>query len=242
MYTHTGLPSSSPPVKAQASRPDTSQLIADKLLAGWALLDSICPVCNSPLVRNKQKKMFCVACDMWVMTEEELKREEEQVRLLYHPFSLFFRPSKICAKLSNSPPSLQTKSTLKQKKANAASGAGAGASQPQQQHPQAPASSTDPAAVTAPPPKLQIPIPTAAHHPISAKGTNVEVIPLVSVRDGSLRGSMESALSAVVFKMEDYAKRLRGSSADAIRYDLDVLEAMSKCTEVAERLQRLLQA
>lgn len=54
---------------------DVSQLIADKLLAGWALLDTYCPLCNSPIVRNKQKRMFCVQCDLFLVTEEDMKRD-----------------------------------------------------------------------------------------------------------------------------------------------------------------------
>ncbi|CAM6054019.1 unnamed protein product [Sphagnum tenellum] len=51
---------------------DHSSSIASKLLQGWTLLGDHCPVCVTPLVRNRQKQMFCVACDQWVLTEEQL--------------------------------------------------------------------------------------------------------------------------------------------------------------------------
>lgn len=49
----------------------TADLLSSRLLAGWALLDSTCPRCVTPLVRNKQKQMFCVACDVWVVRPED---------------------------------------------------------------------------------------------------------------------------------------------------------------------------
>ncbi|KAL6748388.1 hypothetical protein V8C86DRAFT_3114750 [Haematococcus lacustris] len=50
----------------------TASLIAEKLLQGWALLDTCCPRCSTPLVRSRTpRRMFCVACSMWVMTEAE---------------------------------------------------------------------------------------------------------------------------------------------------------------------------
>lgn len=52
---------------------DISELLSDKMLQGWALLDKLCPRCDTPLVRSRapDRKMFCVCCDCWVMTEAE---------------------------------------------------------------------------------------------------------------------------------------------------------------------------
>lgn len=57
---------------------DVSQLIADKMLAGWALLDSHCPNCSTPLVRNRQRRMFCVSCDLWVIAEEDARKQQAE--------------------------------------------------------------------------------------------------------------------------------------------------------------------
>lgn len=50
---------------------DPSKLLSDKMLQGWALLETCCPVCSTPLARDKAKRMFCVSCDLYVMTEAE---------------------------------------------------------------------------------------------------------------------------------------------------------------------------
>ncbi|KAG0568156.1 hypothetical protein M758_7G187600 [Ceratodon purpureus] len=52
--------------------PDHSSLIASKLLQGWTLLADSCPVCLTPLVRNRQKQLFCVSCSQWLLTEDQL--------------------------------------------------------------------------------------------------------------------------------------------------------------------------
>jgi uncharacterized Zn finger protein (UPF0148 family) len=60
----------SPPAKPK----DRSQLIADKLLAGWAMLNDVCPRpgCEGvPLVKSRDGRMWCVSCDTWVVHEDE---------------------------------------------------------------------------------------------------------------------------------------------------------------------------
>ncbi|EGZ16071.1 hypothetical protein PHYSODRAFT_354853 [Phytophthora sojae] len=44
------------------------------------MLGASCPVedCYTPLMRNKNGKMFCVRCDQYVVTEEEAKKQAEQ--------------------------------------------------------------------------------------------------------------------------------------------------------------------
>jgi len=40
---------------------------------GWALLGQLCPQCTTPLVRDKQLRMYCVKCQAWVVPESQLK-------------------------------------------------------------------------------------------------------------------------------------------------------------------------
>lgn len=50
---------------------DSSAAIAEKLLQGWALLSDHCPQCVTPLVRNRERRMYCVSCSQWVITERD---------------------------------------------------------------------------------------------------------------------------------------------------------------------------
>lgn len=58
--------------------------LAEKLQAGWTMLATTCPVCNTPLVREKSapgsapiNKMYCVGCSLWVMREQDLTNEQK---------------------------------------------------------------------------------------------------------------------------------------------------------------------
>lgn len=55
----------------------SSAEIADKLLQGWTLLNEHCPMenCLTPLVRNRERRMYCVRCAMWVMTQEQARQQ-----------------------------------------------------------------------------------------------------------------------------------------------------------------------
>jgi len=53
----------------QAAERDVSELLAEKMLAGWALLGQACPMCGTTLVRNKQQQMLCVSCDKFVVIQ-----------------------------------------------------------------------------------------------------------------------------------------------------------------------------
>ena len=64
-------------IAAQRAKSDrASKAIADKLLAGWKLLNDACPYpgCAVPLLENKQKQKFCVGCENWVVTEAEARQ------------------------------------------------------------------------------------------------------------------------------------------------------------------------
>lgn len=58
------VPDSTSTAETQSDR-DVGE-IAKKLLAGWALLDDYCPACNTPLVRNREKRKFCVHCSSFI--------------------------------------------------------------------------------------------------------------------------------------------------------------------------------
>lgn len=55
-----------------------SQKIADKMLQGWAMLANNCPMegCYNPLVRDLEQKVWCLSCDMEVVTETEAAKRQ----------------------------------------------------------------------------------------------------------------------------------------------------------------------
>eukprot|EP01112_Ceratiomyxa_fruticulosa_P018194 TRINITY_DN5777_c0_g1_i1.p2 TRINITY_DN5777_c0_g1~~TRINITY_DN5777_c0_g1_i1.p2 ORF type:complete len:313 (+),score=84.26 TRINITY_DN5777_c0_g1_i1:1305-2243(+) len=50
-----------------------SARIGEKLLQGWGLMGDVCPKpgCDTPLMRDRQKKLYCVACETHIITKEE---------------------------------------------------------------------------------------------------------------------------------------------------------------------------
>ncbi|XP_024526391.1 Sjoegren syndrome/scleroderma autoantigen 1-like isoform X2 [Selaginella moellendorffii] len=58
-----------------------SALIAAKMLQGWALLGEHCPACLTPLMRNKEKRMYCVSCQQWVVRENETAKVDKAVKI-----------------------------------------------------------------------------------------------------------------------------------------------------------------
>ena len=64
-------PAAPAPPPAAPPRADPSELLAARMLQGWAMLGVHCPVCQTPLVRSRQREMWCVSCDARVMTPEE---------------------------------------------------------------------------------------------------------------------------------------------------------------------------
>ncbi|CAI5719679.1 unnamed protein product [Peronospora destructor] len=67
-------------IPVKRSRDEASKFLGEKLLQGWVLLGASCPVedCYTPLMRNKQAKMFCVRCDQYVITEEDAKKQQAE--------------------------------------------------------------------------------------------------------------------------------------------------------------------
>ncbi|KAL6050635.1 Metallophosphoesterase [Balamuthia mandrillaris] len=49
-----------------------SKKLAEKLLLGWCMMDSYCPkpTCSVPLMRSKDKRLFCVSCEAFVVSED----------------------------------------------------------------------------------------------------------------------------------------------------------------------------
>ncbi|CAH0485499.1 unnamed protein product [Peronospora farinosa] len=67
-------------IPVKRSRDEASKLLGEKMLQGWILLGASCPVddCYTPLMRNKQAKMFCVRCAQYVITEEDAKKQQAE--------------------------------------------------------------------------------------------------------------------------------------------------------------------
>jgi len=63
-----GLPTTRTSPSAVGAPVDVSGAIAEKLLQGWTLTNDTCPMpaCATPLVRNRQREMFCVKHEMFV--------------------------------------------------------------------------------------------------------------------------------------------------------------------------------
>jgi uncharacterized Zn finger protein (UPF0148 family) len=58
--------------KERAAQMDrASALIGQRMLQGWAMLDLSCPQCYSPIMRDRQRQLWCVSCDMRVVDESE---------------------------------------------------------------------------------------------------------------------------------------------------------------------------
>jgi uncharacterized Zn finger protein (UPF0148 family) len=51
----------------------TSAQMGQLLLKGWAMLQDVCPVCSTPLMRNpdNRSECFCVSCNATVVTQAE---------------------------------------------------------------------------------------------------------------------------------------------------------------------------
>ncbi|BBN10978.1 hypothetical protein MPTK1_5g08100 [Marchantia polymorpha subsp. ruderalis] len=60
---------------------DSSAALAEKLLQGWTLLNEHCPQCLTPLVRNRQKQVYCAVCKQWVLSEAEAAAKALQQRV-----------------------------------------------------------------------------------------------------------------------------------------------------------------
>ncbi|OQR93698.1 hypothetical protein THRCLA_08380 [Thraustotheca clavata] len=59
-------------------RDAASSKMGEKMLQGWTLLGVHCPVedCLMPLMRNRDGQMYCVNCEQYVLTEEEMAVKE----------------------------------------------------------------------------------------------------------------------------------------------------------------------
>jgi len=78
-----------PPTKEEVERfearrkkqDEISKRIGDKLLAGWAMLDLVCPKgeCGTVLMRDRSKKMWCLACNTMVITEDEFDATKHRI-------------------------------------------------------------------------------------------------------------------------------------------------------------------
>jgi len=76
-------------------QPQISDIMGEKMLQGWTLLGDTCPICNSPLMKDREGQMFCVKCNTRVMHEKDfnpnlyLTTPREERRELLPPPSSF---------------------------------------------------------------------------------------------------------------------------------------------------------
>ena len=62
-----------PKAAAAGSSDKVVHEMSQKLMGGWALLQIACPLCNTPLMRDKESKMFCLSCHHQVVPESDMK-------------------------------------------------------------------------------------------------------------------------------------------------------------------------
>ncbi|BDA42611.1 hypothetical protein COCOBI_03-5040 [Coccomyxa sp. Obi] len=58
------------------------------MLQGWTLLGDQCPRCLTILVRNRERELFCVSCDMFLREEPPAEREDSLPSSSAHPQTL----------------------------------------------------------------------------------------------------------------------------------------------------------
>lgn len=73
--------------QSQRKSDQVSKEMGQKLLQGWTLLNDVCPnpSCAVPLMRERgSQRMFCVACQQWVISESDSLAAELQVSAASH--------------------------------------------------------------------------------------------------------------------------------------------------------------
>lgn len=60
---------------------DIANRLSGKLLQGWCMLDKSCDNCNTPIMRDKQKKEYCCGCQKFIGADEEVKKIVEAVKV-----------------------------------------------------------------------------------------------------------------------------------------------------------------
>ncbi|GMH38995.1 hypothetical protein BSKO_06893 [Bryopsis sp. KO-2023] len=56
-------------VASQSTADTNSEKLAVKMTQGWTLTSIFCPRCTTPLVRNREKSLFCVGCDLYTIPQ-----------------------------------------------------------------------------------------------------------------------------------------------------------------------------
>jgi len=74
--TPPSLAASRPTTTGNAGHVDSSQVIADKMLQGWALLAEHCPLCSTPFVRSRDGRIYCVTCNLYAVREGESAQQQ----------------------------------------------------------------------------------------------------------------------------------------------------------------------
>ena len=57
---------------SSASRLETLAGLTAKLREGWTLMQQTCPICLTPLIRNKENQIWCEKCAMFCVSEPSL--------------------------------------------------------------------------------------------------------------------------------------------------------------------------
>ncbi len=56
--------------------------MAELLKAGHSMLNQACPICNSPIFRNKEGELFCPSCNRKVIIVKDAKSFKEQSKII----------------------------------------------------------------------------------------------------------------------------------------------------------------
>lgn len=60
---------------------DASKEIAELMLEGWAMLQDHCPRCLNPLLRSRDRRIYCAGCQMYAVREGDMTRQQQQQHL-----------------------------------------------------------------------------------------------------------------------------------------------------------------
>lgn len=63
--------------RQQQGDQDASKRIAELMLEGWAMLQDHCPRCLNPLLRSRDRRIYCAGCQMFAVHEGEVAPQQE---------------------------------------------------------------------------------------------------------------------------------------------------------------------
>lgn len=71
--------SESEPVETGYKKNEVTSQMGEKLLQGWTLLQESCPACSVPLMRDRDRKMWCFSCNLQVITQADFDPARHRV-------------------------------------------------------------------------------------------------------------------------------------------------------------------